>query len=94
MLCDFCRVTVLLTVIEGVEQSGRVDVRAAHQDVVDGPLRPLQAGGGQAGGDGERLPPAQTRGVGQSRLGQDDVVSPHRHVLQVVHLMQQRPGHT
>lgn len=40
--------TNALTIVEVVEQGGRVDVRAPDQDVVDGPLRSLQAGAGQA----------------------------------------------
>lgn len=82
-----------LTIVEVVEQGGRVDVRAPDQDVVDGPLGSLQAGAGQARGDGEGLPPAQAGGVGERTLGQDDVVPPHGHVLEVVHLVQQRPRH-
>lgn len=66
-----------LTIVKVVEQGGRVDVGASDQDVVDGPLRPLQAGAGQARGDGERLPPAQASGVGESALRQDDVVPPY-----------------
>lgn len=82
------------TIIKGVQQCGWVDVGTPHKDVVYGPLGSLQAGGGQARGDGEGLPPAQPGDIGQSAVWEDDVVPPHRHVLQIVHLMKQGPRHS
>lgn len=65
------------TIIKGVKESGRVDVRSPYQDIVYGPLSSLQAGGGEARRNGKWLPPAQTSSIGQSSLWEDDIISPH-----------------
>lgn len=81
------------TIVKCVEQCRWVDVWPPHQDVVYGPLGSFKAWGGQPRGNGKGLPPAQASGVSQSSLWQNYVVSPHWHILQIVHLMQESPGH-
>lgn len=65
------------TIIKGVHQLAGVDLCPPDEDVVQSPLCPVGAGHHDPVAEGEGLPPAQARGVGQRPLGEEDVVVPH-----------------
>lgn len=65
------------TIIKGIHQLAGVDLCPPDEDVVQSPLCPVGAGHHDPAAEGEGLPPAQARGVGQGVLGEQDVVVPH-----------------